>query len=175
MPKFQKTKIVATVGPSCNTREKLGELIDAGVDVFRLNFSHGTHADHLLNIQNIHSLNAEKRTHVGILCDLQGPKLRVGFMPKDGLPIQIGEQLTFVQGEEHRNRIGSHDGIYMSYELFAQDVQPGEKVLLDDGNIRLRVLETNRIDTVVLEVEHGTCLKSKKGVVWPLTRLRMAW
>jgi pyruvate kinase len=171
MPKSQKTKIVATVGPSCKTREQLSELIEMGVDVFRLNFSHGTHADHLASIQNIHSLNTEKKTHVGILCDLQGPKLRVGVMPKDGLPIEPGQILTFVQGEEYRLAIGTADTIYMSYEFFAQDVKPGELVLLDDGNIRMRVLETNGVDAVKLVVEHGSILGSKKGVNLPDTKV----
>jgi pyruvate kinase len=171
MPKFQKTKIVATVGPSCHSREQLGELIDTGVDIFRLNFSHGTHEYHLSTIQNIHSLNEEKRTHVGILCDLQGPKLRVGMMPKEGLPIKAGDVLTFVQGDEYKDAIGTPDKVYMSYEFFAQDVHPGEVVLLDDGNIRMRVLETNRVDEVKLTVEHGTLLKSKKGVNLPQTKV----
>jgi pyruvate kinase len=171
MPALQKTKIVATVGPSSDTREKLGELIDAGVDVFRLNFSHGKHEKHLSTINFIHSLNEEKRTHVGILCDLQGPKLRVGNMPEEGLPIKIGQILTFVQGDEYKDIIGSYDQIYMSYELFAQDVNPGEKVMLDDGNIRLSVVETNRVDTVKLVVEHGSVVRSKKGVNLPNTKV----
>ena len=169
MPKSQKTKIVATVGPSSDTREKLGELIDAGVDVFRLNFSHGKHEKHLATIQFIHSLNEEKRTHVGILCDLQGPKLRVGTMLNDGIPIETGQILTFVQGDEYKDIVGTADQVYMSYEFFAQDVKPGEKVLLDDGKIRLRVVETNLVDTVKLVVEHGTVLGSKKGVNLPDT------
>ncbi len=164
---LQKTKIVATVGPSCNTREKLEELVHAGVDVFRLNFSHGTHAQHLEVIEHIHAINKALDIHIGILADLQGPKLRVGMMEdhENGLPIKEGDILTFVQHE----CLGNAEQIYMSYEYFAQDVKPGEAVLVDDGNVQLEVVETNGVDTVKLVVKFGSVLKSKKGVNLPNT------
>ncbi|MEY4926402.1 MAG: pyruvate kinase [Bacteroidota bacterium] len=165
---FQKTKIVATVGPSCNTREKLEELVDAGVDVFRLNFSHGTHEQHLSVIQHIHAINKSRDLYLGILADLQGPKLRVGVMEDpNGLAIKEGDILTFVQHE----CLGNAQHIYMSYEYFAQDVKPGEAVLVDDGNVQLEVVETNGVDTVQLVVKFGTVLKSKKGVNLPNTQV----
>ncbi len=164
---LQKTKIVATVGPSCNTREKLEQLVNAGVDVFRLNFSHGTHAQHLEVIEHIHAINKSLDTHIGILADLQGPKLRVGMMEnhEQGLAIKEGDILTFVQHE----CLGTAEQIYMSYEYFAQDVKPGEAVLVDDGNVQLEVLETNGVDTVKLVVKFGSVLRSKKGVNLPNT------
>ena len=165
---FQKTKIVATVGPSCNTREKLEELVEAGVDVFRLNFSHGSHAQHLEVIEHITAINKSRDLHLGILADLQGPKLRVGVMEdKGGLPIKEGDILTFVQHE----CLGNAEHIYMSYEYFAQDVKVGESVLVDDGNVQLEVVETNGVDTVKLVVKFGSLLKSKKGVNLPNTKV----
>jgi len=140
----QNTKIVATVGPACITRDGLKGLIEAGVDVFRLNFSHGSHEIHGNTIQNIISLNEEMDTHVSILADLQGPKLRVGKMEGEGLPVEEGQIVTFTNTE----CIGNAERVYMSYSQFAQDVTVGERVLVDDGTLVFEVVETNGTDTV---------------------------
>ena len=108
---FQRTKIVATVGPSCNTYEGLKSLINAGVDVFRLNFSHGTHEGHLQVIKHIVALNEEMNTHVSILADLQGPKLRVGKFAEGKVDITPGEILNFTTVEG----VCTKERIYMSY------------------------------------------------------------
>lgn len=163
------TKIVATVGPASSALETLRDLVREGVDVFRLNFSHGTHADHAAVIERIVRVNEELGTHVGILADLQGPKLRVGAMEGDGLPIAPGDVLTFVQTP----CVGNRERIYMSYEGFARDVVPGEKVLVDDGKIVLEVLETNGKDTVRLKVLFGAMLRSNKGVNLPDTKVSL--
>ena len=155
----QKTKIVATVGPACRSYEMLLALVQAGVDVFRLNFSHGSHEEHLEVIERIVKINDECKTHVSILADLQGPKLRVGVMENDGIDIQPGDILTFT----NEKCIGTKDKIYMSYDQFAQDVNVGEKILVDDGKIILEVFSTNKINEVKLKVLFGSKLSSKKS------------
>lgn len=165
----QFTKIVATVGPASSSYEVLKDLVRAGVNLFRLNFSHGTHADHNRVIDHILAINKECKTHVGILADLQGPKLRVGKMKGEGLLIKPGDVLTFVQEE----CIGDQDRIYMSYEGFAKDVVPGERVLVDDGKIVLEVQSTNQVDEVKLKVMFGGLLQSNKGVNLPDTSVTL--
>ncbi|MFK7936865.1 MAG: pyruvate kinase [Saprospiraceae bacterium] len=165
----QNTKIVATVGPASSSYANLLELVKAGVDIFRLNFSHGTHEDHLKVINHIAYINEKYNFHIGILADLQGPKLRVGKMENEGLPIKEGDILNFV----NEKCIGNKDKIYMSYPQFAQDVKIGERVLVDDGKIVLEVTETNRIDTVKLKVLFGGVLKSNKGVNLPNTKISL--
>lgn len=165
----QHTKIVATVGPACSSYEQLRELIRAGVDVFRLNFSHGTHDDHLAVIQRIVQINKECGTHAGILGDLQGPKLRVGKIENNALMLQKGDLITFVNYE----CVGTKKAIYMSYDQFPMDVNVGEKVLVDDGKIVLEVVETNKKDRVQLVVLFGGKLSSNKGVNLPNTKISL--
>ncbi len=165
----QRTKIVATVGPACSSYEMLLELIKAGVDIFRLNFSHGTHEDHKKVIDNIVAINKTYGTHIGILADLQGPKLRVGQIENNGIEIKEGDILTFV----NEKCVGTKEKIYMSYTAFPMDVNPGETVLVDDGKIVLEVVETNKKDTVKLKVIFGGILSSNKGVNLPNTNVSL--
>lgn len=165
----QNTKIVATVGPACSSRAGLKSLIEAGVDVFRLNFSHGSHEVHGEVIQNIIALNRELNTHVSILADLQGPKLRVGKMEGEGLPVEEGQIVTFTNTE----CVGNAERVYMSYPQFAQDVTVGERVLVDDGTLVFEVVETNGKDTVKLKTLFGGILKSNKGVNLPNTKISL--
>jgi pyruvate kinase len=141
----------------------------AGVDVFRLNFSHGTHEGHQMVIQHICSLNEECDRHVGILADLQGPKLRIGDIENEPLELKNGDIINFV----NEKCLGTKDKIYMSYAQLAQDVEPNEIILLDDGKIVLQVVETNKTDTVKLQVVHGGLLKSRKGVNLPDTKIAL--
>ena len=165
----QKTKIVATIGPASSSYDRLLELVQAGVDVFRLNFSHGSHEDHLEVINRITYIKEKYNVHVGILADLQGPKLRVGEMTDGGVPITPGDTIIFTNEE----CIGTAEKVYMSYENFARDVNVGEKVLIDDGTLMLEVLETNKTDTVKLKVLFGGTLKSRKGVNLPNTKISL--
>lgn len=165
----QNTKIVATVGPACNTYENLLELVRAGVDVFRLNFSHGTHEDHGKVINHILRIKEETKVHVSILADLQGPKLRVGKMEGEGLPVEEGQIITFTNTE----CVGNAERIYMSYPQFARDVTVGEKVLVDDGTLVFEVVETNGEDQVKLKTLFGGLLKSNKGVNLPNTQISL--
>ncbi len=166
---FQKTKILATVGPASNNYSTLLELVKAGVDAFRLNFSHGKHEDHLKVFENIKYINKKYKTTISVLADLQGPKLRVGEIENGKISLKKGDILTFVNEE----CIGNAEKIYMSYKQFAKDVKVGEKVLIDDGNIQLLVKETNGKDTVKLEVLYGESLSSRKGVNLPQTDISL--
>ena len=163
----QKTKIIATVGPASSSLEALLDLVQAGVNVFRLNFSHGAHHEHQQVIDHILEINEKYNVHIGILADLQGPKLRVGKMENNGLEIKPGDILTFV----NEKCIGNLDKIYMSYEYFAKDVNVGEKVLVDDGKIVLEVISTNRVNEVKLMLVFGNLLSSNKGVNLPDTKV----
>lgn len=161
----QKTKILATIGPASSSKEALLDLVKAGVNVFRLNFSHGAHSQHQEVIDNILEINEKYNVHVGILADLQGPKLRIGKIENNALEINPGDILTFVNEE----CLGTKEKIYMSYDLFASDVKVGEKVLVDDGKIVLEVIATNGTNEVKLMVLFGNILSSNKGVNLPDT------
>jgi pyruvate kinase len=167
---MNKTKVVATVGPASRSYENLLKLVKAGVNVFRLNFSHGSHEQHLEVMQSISRINETYGTHISILCDLQGPKLRVGLMKNGGVEVKNGSSILFTNKEEVE---GTAEKVYMAYEYFANDVKPGEKVLIDDGKLVLEVLETNGTDEVMLKVVHGGMLKSRKGVNLPNTKISL--
>jgi len=166
---YQNTKIVATLGPASDSKEKILELIHAGVDVLRINFSHGSHEYARTIIERISSINAEHAVQVGILADLQGPKLRVGKIENDTMPLKPGDLLTFV----NTPCVGNMEKIYMSYVDFAHDVRSGEQVLVDDGKVGLEVVETNGIDKVVLKVLFGKSISSNKGVNLPDTQISL--
>jgi len=162
------TKIVATLGPASWHKEVLREMIAAGVNVFRVNFSHGDHATHRRTIQLIKSINEEYNHKIAILADLQGPKLRIGDV-EEGAEINPGDTLTFTTNKVN----GTAELVYMNYEQFPQDVNAGERILLDDGKLMCEVLETNKKDTVVTRVIQGGPLKSKKGVNLPNTKVSL--
>ena len=168
MEKVQKrTKIVATLGPASANKQVLTNMIAKGVDVCRLNFSHGSQEDHLKVIQTINEINAEHPFNVGILADLQGPKIRIGKMKEGGAILVNGSKIEMTTQE----LIGDENRVYISYENFPNDVAEDEIILLDDGKLQLRVLETNRKDTVTCEVVHGGVLTSRKGVNLPNTKV----
>lgn len=169
MPTRKKTKIVATLGPACSTREVLKDMIDAGVNVFRINFSHADYTDVKERIDMIRSLNSEFGYNTSILADLQGPKLRVGVMKED-IIVNRGDIITFQTAED---TLGTAERVYMNYKEFPNDVNPGEKILLDDGKLMFEVLETNRRDEVKAIVIQGGPLKSKKGVNLPNTKVSL--
>ena len=141
----------------------------AGADVFRINFSHADYDAVRERVEMIRELNEELGRNTGILADLQGPKLRVGVM-EDGIEVAPGDRIAFKTGEKF---VGNKEAVYMTYPEFPRDVKPGERVLLDDGKLIFRVVETNGTDTVVAEVEQGGPLKSKKGVNLPNTNISL--
>ena len=168
MEKVQKrTKIVATLGPASAKKEVLTSLIAKGVDVCRLNFSHGSQEDHLAVINTIREINNEHNMNIGILADLQGPKIRIGKMKEGGAVLVNGTQVEITTHE----RVGDEQQIYITYPDFPKDVNEGEIILLDDGKIQLRVLRSNQKDTVSCEVVHGGVLTSRKGVNLPNTKV----
>lgn len=169
MPTQKKTKIVATLGPACSTREVLKKMIDAGVNVFRINFSHADYADVKEKIDLIKGLNEEFGYTTGILADLQGPKLRVGVMKED-VVVHDGDLITFQTAEDIP---GTAQRVYMNYKEFPKDVNPGERILLDDGKLIFEAVETDRKTEVVCKVIQGGPLKSKKGVNLPNTKVSL--
>lgn len=169
MPTNKKTKIVATLGPACSTREVLKAMIDAGVNVFRVNFSHADYEDVKQRIDIIRSLNEEFGYTTAILADLQGPKLRVGVMKED-IIVSNGDLITFQTAEDIP---GTADRVYMNYKEFPMDVNPGERILLDDGKLIFEAVETNRSTEVLCRVLQGGPLKSKKGVNLPNTKVSL--
>lgn len=163
----KRTKIVATLGPASAKKEVLLSMIKAGVDVCRLNFSHGSQADHQKVIDTIKEINAEYKMNVGILADLQGPKIRIGMMKDGGAHLITGKSIEITTKEQ----IGDEERIYITYDSFPKDVKTGEIILLDDGKIQMQVLETNNHDTVRCEIVHGGILTSRKGVNLPNTKV----
>lgn len=166
---LHKTKIVATVGPASNTYDKLLALVNEGVNVFRLNFSHGTHEQHLEVIRHINKINASFPLNIAILADLQGPKLRVGEIENGVLALQKGDTFYFT----NEYRLGNLDGIYLSYPDFHKDVKVGETIMIDDGKIEVKVLEVGADTRVKVEVTTPGFLTSKKGINLPDTKVSL--
>lgn len=164
-----KTKIVATVGPACSTYEQLLSLVQAGVNVFRLNFSHGSHEDKLDIIQHIRRINETQPYNIAILGDLQGPKLRVGLIENNALEVKAGDILTFTNEE----CIGTLERIYVSYPNFHSDVRVGNKILIDDGKIEVQISEICKNNDVKAMVTIGGILSSKKGINLPDTKISL--
>jgi pyruvate kinase len=162
---YNKTKIVATVGPASNTKEMLRALVREGVDVFRLNFSHGTHEDHLKVIHFVREINKELGTTVSLLQDLQGPKIRIQEMQPDTV-IERGQKLTITS----RQILGNSEICSTSYTSLPTDVNVGDMILIDDGKIELKVTGKNDTD-VHTEVVYGGPLKSRKGINLPFTKV----
>ncbi|MFZ4680593.1 MAG: pyruvate kinase [Flavobacterium sp.] len=169
MPTRKKTKIVATLGPACSSKEVIKKMIDAGVNVFRINFSHADYTDVKERIDIIRGLNEEFGYTTAILADLQGPKLRVGVMKED-VVVNPGDIITFQTAEDIP---GTAERVYMNYKEFPRDVNPGERILLDDGKLMFEALETNGTTEVVCKVIQGGPLKSKKGVNLPNTKVSL--
>jgi pyruvate kinase len=164
-----KTKIVATIGPSSSSKEVLKQMILAGLDVARLNFSHGAYEDHQKVVDTVRELNKELGTNVSLLADLQGPKLRVGEMKDGSVELVNGNRIII----STQKQIGTDKLIYTNYREFAQDVNAGETVLLDDGKLVMKILSTNGKDTVECEIIQGGPLSSRKGLNLPNTKVSL--
>ncbi|MDG2433510.1 pyruvate kinase [Flavobacterium sp.] len=165
----KKTKIVATLGPACSTKAIIKDMIDAGVNVFRINFSHADYEGVKEKINIIRSLNDEFGYTTAILADLQGPKLRVGVM-NEGVVVNDGDLITFTTAEDI---IGTAEKVFMKYQNFPNDVNPGERILLDDGKLIFEIVSTDKNTEVVAKVIQGGELKSKKGVNLPNTKISL--
>ncbi len=165
----KKTKIVATLGPACDSPEILEQMMTTGVNVFRVNFSHANYENVERVIKQIREINLRKGYNVAVLADLQGPKLRVGVMAGE-VVVSPGDEITFVTGKPFE---GTAERVYMNYKEFPRDVKPGERILLDDGKLMFEVVETNGDNEVKAKVIQGGPLKSKKGVNLPNTDISL--
>jgi pyruvate kinase len=166
---IKRTKIVATVGPACDTYDKLLDLVKAGVNVFRLNFSHGSHDDKSKIIEYIRQINKTEPYNIAILADLQGPKLRVGEIENNALEVVPGDILTFT----NEKCIGTKEKIYVSYPNLHSDVKPGNCIMIDDGKLEVRVTEIAPNNDVRVVVVIGGILSSKKGINLPDTKISL--
>jgi pyruvate kinase len=165
----KRTKIVATVGPACSTYDQLLELVRAGVNVFRLNFSHGTYEDKKQVIENIRLINKTEPYNIAILGDLQGPKLRVGDIAGGSIELASGDEIIFTTEKV----TGTKSKVYVSYPNLAKDVKVGERIFLDDGKMEVQVKEILNETEVLITVNLGGILLPKKGVNLPDSALTM--
>ncbi len=163
----RKTKIVATIGPVTSSKENLIKLIASGVNVCRLNFSHGTHEEHIEVITKIREADKELGTNTAILGDLQGPKIRIGEVKDDNIELVPGAKISITTN----SIMGTEDMVSITYQDLPKDVKKGEQILLDDGKLMFEVISTNLKDEVKLKVIHGGYLSSKKGVNLPNTKI----
>jgi pyruvate kinase len=166
----RRAKIVATIGPACQDSETIEKLLTAGMDVARLNFSHGSHADHAEVIARIRTASRHQRRAIALLQDLQGPKIRTGKLKagRDGVRLVPGAELTITVEE---NVVGDAAMVSTTYPHLAEDVKPGDRILMDDGLLELRVVETDgiRVRTTVVE---GGVLGESKGINLPGVKVR---
>ena len=165
----KKTKIVATVGPACESYEGLLSLVKAGVNVFRLNFSHGSHEDKKTIIDHIRNINKNEPYNIAILGDLQGPKLRVGDLEGGKIELNPGDEIIFTT----EKIVGTKEKVYVSYKSLAADVKINERIFLDDGKMEVKVKEILNEKEVVVKVSLGGILLPKKGVNLPDSALTM--
>ncbi len=166
---LSRTKIIATLGPAASTMDVISRMAGEGADVFRINFSHSKQEDFLRLSNIVKDLNKVSASELSILADLQGPKLRVGEIENNRLELSAGDVVNFVS----EKCIGNKEKIYMSYQEFASDVKEGEFILIDDGKIKLEVIETDKKGSVKARVIYGGILSSKKGVNLPNTKVSL--
>jgi len=166
---FHRTKIVATVGPACDTYDKLLSLVKAGVNVFRLNFSHGSHEDKAKIIEHIRKINSTEPFNIAILGDLQGPKLRVGEIEGGSMLVVEGEILTFT----NTKLVGTKERIYVSYPNLHEDVRIGNTIMIDDGKLEVKVISIEKNHDVRVQVTLGGNISSKKGINLPDTKISL--
>jgi len=166
---FHRTKIVATVGPACDTYDKLLSLVKAAVNVFRLNFSHGSHEDKSKIIEHIRKINSTEPFNIAILGDLQGPKLRVGEIEGGSILVSEGEVLTFT----NTKLVGTKERIYVSYPNLHEDVKVGNIIMIDDGKLEVKVVSIEKNNDVKVQVKLGGLISSKKGINLPDTKISL--
>jgi len=166
---LNKTKIIATLGPSSKGQPVLKSLMEEGVNVFRVNFSHANHSEVKKTVLNIREISSLLGLHVAVLGDLQGPKIRLGTV-KENVFIENGDTVSITTSEVE---FGDSSLVSINYLNFPKDVAKGEKILVDDGKIILKIIETNKKDLVKAEVVQGGELKSRKGVNLPNTKISL--
>ncbi len=164
-----QTKIIATIGPASSSLDTMRKMFIEGIDACRLNFSHGTHEDHLKTIQNILFLNKELNTNIAIIADLQGPKIRIGEVEDNNIELKTGTEIQLVNYE----LTGTGEKLFINYKDLPHEVQNGDMILMDDGKIQLKVIESDNKQSITAKVLHGGSLSSKKGVNLPDTNLSL--
>ncbi|MAY84246.1 MAG: pyruvate kinase [Flavobacteriales bacterium] len=167
---MKKTKIVATVGPATSSKSVLSSIIKQGVNVIRVNFSHGSHDEHQQVIDRVRAINKEKGIHTAILADLQGPKIRIGNVIGGKMEVKKGQKITFTTKDEDPK---DQHTLYISYPSFPKDVKKGEKILIDDGKLGLEIISTDRKDKVEAKMLNPGVISSKKGVNLPNTKISL--
>lgn len=166
---MKKTKIVATLGPASSPKEIMKEMFLEGLNVCRINFSHGTYEDYANQIKTIRELNDETGLNVAILADLQGPKIRVHEMENNGVLLETGKKIVITT----EKLVGTSEKISINYQQLPKDIKPGEKILLDDGKLMLQALSSDGDKNILAEVIYGGILSSKKGVNLPNTNISL--
>ncbi len=165
----KKTKIVATIGPATASKKNLEAIIREGVNVIRINFSHGHYKDHEEVIKRVRQINKEQQIHTALLADLQGPKIRIGEIEGGSVEVNEGDLITFTNQE----LIGNAKQAYISYKQFPRDVQVDEYLLIDDGKLSLKIIKTDKKSSVTAKFLNGGKLSSNKGVNLPNTKISM--
>ena len=166
---MKRTKIIATIGPASSSKEVLQQMILEGVNVCRLNFSHGAYEEHAKIIATIREINEELNLHTALLVDLQGPKIRVCEVENNCVFLIPGETITITT----EKCVGTKERVSINYKELPKDVQPGEKILLDDGKLTFEVLSSNWENEILCTIIHGGTLSSKKGVNLPNTKISL--
>lgn len=167
--KINKTKIVATWGPACEDENVMLEMIQAGVDVFRFNFSHGKHEKHLEGFQKVRKICDEHGLNIGILADLQGPKIRLGLVRDNLEVLETGSEIEITT----EPCVSTFKKIFVSYENLALEAEPGDAILIDDGRVELKVLTTDRKNLLTAKVMVGGKISNNKGVNLPDTKTKV--
>jgi pyruvate kinase len=160
-----QTKIIATYGPACESEDVFTNMIKNGVDVFRFNFSHGDYDFHQRGFQKVKDFNKEYGTHIAILADLQGPKIRVGDVENGSFILEVNKEYAVTNIKQ----VSSAEKIYVSYDRLGEDVKVGEEILIDDGKLKVVVTSLIDLNNIRVKVIEGGELKSKKGVNFPNT------
>ncbi len=166
---FNKTKIIATIGPASSSIQVLDKMIRAGVDVCRINASHGDHSVHLEVIRNLRKLNTEKKYKIPVLFDLQGPKMRIGEVANNQIELKEKSLVTLTIDE----CTGTAEKLHINYQYFHKDVEVGDTVLIDDGNVELQVISKDPAKNVTAKVIHGGVVSSRKGINLPYTKISL--
>ena len=167
--KYNKTKIIGTWGPACEDKKVMRRMIEEGLDLFRFNFSHGDHSKHLEGFKKVKQLATEMDSNIGILADLQGPKIRVGKVKDNLALLKTGAELTVTTEE----CISTEKKIFVSYAALAKEAKAGDRILIDDGKIELKVTHTDGKKTLKAKVVNGGKLSNNKGVNLPDTKTKV--
>ncbi len=166
---MKRTKIICTIGPATETKEQLNALVEAGMNVARLNFSHGSHENHTMLINNIRAVSEKRERPIAIMQDLQGPRIRLGELPQDGIAVKRGDTVMLVY-EEHESSAPAHTTLLPTQVDLAEIVKPGEPILIKDGLVQLKVVTVEN-GVVTAEVEQGDILTSNRGINLPDSNL----